>query len=232
MPDSIDIAAQNYAKAWEKMLSQVDRLYARVKDLPSDELLAVLSSDEVLAEIVEGFGLTKAKNALVSEYSAILGSMTPTAPLSDEFLSALVKMDNAVYSSINTKTANEIRRQLALSAIGNQTEAEFAAALKTATLEPYQANALANDTMRKFSRGVEAEMAQERPDQLYVWAGPVDNRTSDECLQLISMGAMTYEQFEQEMPGAFQNGTHFGCRHEPQPLVRERQLDIEVQEGF
>lgn len=225
MPDLIDMAADNYAKAWEAMLAEVVKRYGEMTArFTHDEIIEALASDDFVAVIADQFGLNKATSALVNEYTAVLGSMKATAPLSDEMLSALVKIDMNLYSSINTKTAAEIQKQLSMSVIGNQTEAEFAQALKTATLRTDQANALASDTLRNFSRSVEAEMAQERPEQKYIWSGPVDDRTSDECLALISEGPMTFDEFEQVMPGAFQSGTHFNCRHEPQPVVRERQV--------
>lgn len=225
MADTIDIAAQNYEKAWAKMLDGIVKRYGELRGLPRGDVFAILSSDEFVEAFTAQYGLNKAKTALVNEYKTVLAQMQEIAPLTDEFLSAMVGIDDAIYSSVNTKSALEIQRQLMRSVIGNQTEAELVAALKTATLEPYQVNALANDTMRKFSRSVEAEMAQARPEQKYIWAGPVDDRTSDECMQLISMGAMTYAEFEAAMPGAFDSGTHFNCRHEPQPVVRERQLE-------
>jgi len=108
--------------------------------------------------------------------------------------------------------------------VGSQSEAAFAQALKTEAMSPSQANALANDSLRKFSRTVTAEQANNLPeDQLWIWGGPVDGRTSDECLNLISAGPQTRDQINAMYPGAFTSGTHFGCRHQPQPYVRERQ---------
>ena len=67
-------------------------------------------------------------------------------------------------------------------------------------------------------------MANNSPtDTLYIWEGPVDDRTSDECLQLMGLGPMTQAEFESVFPGAFINGTHFNCRHQAQRFLSKEQ---------
>ena len=40
----------------------------------------------------------------------------------------------------------------------------------------------------------------------------------------MALGPMTIAEFESVEPGAFNNGTHFGCRHEPQRFTRKAQF--------
>ena len=111
------------------------------------------------------------------------------------------------------------------SVIGDLPVSEFQNIVGSFGLTPSQAEALVDDSLRKFSRNVTREMANNAPeDNLYIWEGPIDDRTSDECLRLIALGPMTIAEFEAQEPGAFNSGTHFGCRHEPQRFTRKAQF--------
>lgn len=222
MSDTIDIAAQNYEKAWAKMLDEIIEQYKTMRNRPTEEIFAALTDENFVAELNKRFGLDKAHSALMSEYAVVLGAMKPVAPLPDEFLNALVRLDNNYYMAVNQELGSRVQRQLVLSVLGDQTEAQFAASMSD-VIKPYQADALVNDTLRKFSRNVEAQMAEERPDQLYIWQGPVDDRTSDECLDLIAASPMTKAEMDAMYPGAFRAGTHYNCRHNPEPFVIQEQ---------
>ena len=82
-------------------------------------------------------------------------------------------------------------------------------------LSPTQAKSLYTDSIAKFNRAVIKQMAKNAPDNLmYVFTGPVDNRTSDVCLQILAAGPMTLKQIDNNFPGTFLNGGHFNCRHQ------------------
>ena len=58
-------------------------------------------------------------------------------------------------------------------------------------------------------------MAQNAPANLmYVYTGPIDDRTSDICLQISAAGPMTLKQIDNRFPSTFENGGHFNCRHQ------------------
>ena len=67
-------------------------------------------------------------------------------------------------------------------------------------------------------------MAEANPDELYIWAGPMDERTSTECTDMIAQGALTYSEWQAQYGEYLTGGTHYGCRHTLQRFVRERQL--------
>jgi len=217
---NIDKAAAGIGDEWASVLSQVEERYGSIKDLPAERILAIFESIDFEDIVKTQYGANKAANILGKEYLATLLQTQAIVPVADEVLSALVSDSFNVYGKTIDLQAAKIENLMVRSAIGNQSEAEFAAALKTEAMTPVQASALANDTLRKFSRTVAAEMADGAPaDQLWVWDGPIDGRTSQECIDLISMGPSPREAFG----AAFTEGTHFGCRHQPQPFVRERQ---------
>ena len=219
--DSIDKAAVSVGNEWANVLAQVEARYGSIKNLPADRILAIFESIDFADIVRREYGAGKAAEVLGKEYLSTLLATTPIVAVPDEVLSALVSNSFDVYDKTVDLQAAKIKNLMVRSAIGNQTEAEFAAALKTEAMTQAQANALANDTLRKFSRTVSAEMAETAPEgQLWIWDGPIDDRTSPECLDLIAMGPAPREAFG----AAFTEGTHFNCRHSPQPYVgRARQ---------
>ena len=57
-------------------------------------------------------------------------------------------------------------------------------------------------------------MASDDPDNArYIYQGPVDDRTRDICIDMMSAGALTRDEVDSEFPGAFGDGGGFNCRH-------------------
>ena len=110
------------------------------------------------------------------------------------------------------------------SILGKQSEAEFAAALKSEALRPDQINSYVNQNLRTFHRTVENQMAEANPQELYIWDGPLDDRTSDECVTMISEGALPYDEWSSRYGAYLTGGTHYGCRHTLQAFVQDVQL--------
>jgi len=220
LPDRISKAANSVGDNWANVLAEVETRYGSIKDLPAARIIEIFGSLDFTDIVKTQYGAAKAADVLGKEYLATLLQTTAIVPVPDAVLSALISDSFGVYEKTVDLEAAKIKNLMIRSAIGNQTESEFAEALKTTAMTEAQANALANDTLRKFSRTVAAEMAGEAPEgQLWVWDGPIDGRTSPECLDLIAMGPSPREAFG----AAFTEGTHFNCRHQPQPFVRERQ---------
>ena len=165
----------------------------------------------------EGLALSFAKEIVVTP--------PPPALPSTEVLEAALKFNVDAANTQITQTAAEIKKIMMESIMGKQSEAEFAAALKSNTLRPDQINSYVNQNLRTFHRTVEVQMAEANPQELYIWDGPLDDRTSDECRQMIAEGALTYDEWQSQYGAYLGGGTHYGCRHTLQAFVQEGQLD-------
>ena len=247
--DSIDKAAQSLGDNWNAILHASVERYAKLRRLPTAQVLAIFETVDFPDIVKQQYGGGKQAQLMGVEYASSLLAATPVANIPDEVLQALINDSFAVYDARLTLEATKIKNLMIRSVVGRQSEAEFAASLLGAENAEYkrlieagqvvkadimtqsQANALANDTLRKFSRTVSAEMAESAPEgQLWIWDGPIDDLTSQECLDLIAMGPSPKEAFG----AAFTNGTHFGCRHDPQPYVgrarQNKEADARAQE--
>ena len=229
MPDLADKAAADFAAAWKRVQRQVGNMYSELRALPAEQLLAELAEMDLSAMI--GDMLQGDIKKLNTAYMQQLNAIQQYAAVDGQALEALALMESRVVTGKVIQAGAEIQRLLAQSIVGGVSEADFAASLLNTGLRVDQANALANDSLRKYDRSVRKLMAKEAPpDKLYINTGPVDSVTEDICLSALEAGPMTLEEWEAHFPGYFDNGGHFNCRHRVVPYHRTSQYkdkDIE-----
>jgi|TARA_Y100000034_G_scaffold72075_1_gene86930 hypothetical protein len=217
---------QKFELAWKRVQDHFVQLYASLQrsGATREQIISHLVDVDIEDLVMNKFQLNGELEQIMEAYLVELKGMEAFARVDENVLKSLMKADSFIYKTKFTEAGTLIRKQMIDAVIGGLSESNFALALESAGFQPYQAASLVDDSLKKFSRNVISEMANNMPEEtLYVWDGPVDNRTSDECLQLVSAGPMTKAEFGAVFPGAFENGTHFGCRHEPQRYLSKRQ---------
>ena len=72
-----------------------------------------------------------------------------------------------------------------------------------------------NTTLNTYSRAVTNSMMDNAPDNTkYVYIGPVDDRTRDECLEYASVGPITLQEIiGNGWEASLEDGGGFNCRH-------------------
>lgn len=229
MPDPVDTASLKFEQAWAKVQDKVAALYEQLQSSGAsvDGIVRRLGALDATKYVMEDLQFKDELRSIQAEYVRSLKNLTPGGVVPEEVLRGLMGVETQVYVGKIGASAAEIKRLLIQSVVTSTPFDVFSENLKATGLQPHQANALANDSIRKFRRNVIA--AQDKyteGEPKYVWAGPVDDKTSAECLQLISAGAMTRAEINAMFPGAFESGTHFGCRHQPEVQVRARQSKV------
>tara|TARA_Y100001934_G_scaffold105193_1_gene129454 strand:- start:3001 stop:3543 length:543 start_codon:yes stop_codon:yes gene_type:complete len=150
-------------------------------------------------------------------YERVLAGMEMTGAVSNESLTALLRMDRAKFAAEAGIMGNTIRTEVARGILAGASEASIAEGILKGSggvLRADQAQTLANTALNTFERNVTLEMAElDPPDATYVYQGPVDDKTRDICLDMASAGSLTREQIETQYPGAFGDGGGFNCRH-------------------
>jgi hypothetical protein len=216
---------KDFSLAFEQVQDTVLKIYNRAnKAQLSNDLIVKELLDLDLDQIV-GNQMNGELEKLMTQYASELKAMQSFADISENVIDSLIKTDLIVYQNKIKDKIDVMRKLMIESVIGDLPVGEFENVVGSFGLTPSQAEALVDDSLRKFSRNVTREMANNAPeDTFYVWEGPIDERTSDECLRLIALGPMTIDEFESQSPGSFHNGTHFGCRHEPQRFTRKAQF--------
>lgn len=216
---------KDFSLALEKVQDTALRIYnnANKANLSNDVIVKELLDLDLDNIIKKDMDVELEK--LMIQYASELRAMQSFADISENVIESLIRTDLIVYQNKIKDKIDVMRKLMIESVIGDLPVGEFQNIVGSFGLTPSQAEALVDDSLRKFSRNVTREMANNAPeDNLYIWEGPIDDRTSDECLRLMALGPMTIAEFEAQEPGAFNSGTHFGCRHEPQRFTRKAQF--------
>jgi len=217
---------QKFGLAWEKVQDHFSVLYGKLQESGAsrERIVRELTDIDIEHLVMVEFKLNGELEAVMSGYLQELKRMDAFADISEEMIRSLMTTDSFLVKSKLIEAGNTIKSTMVQSVIGGLSEEAFALRLERIGFQPHQANALVNENLRRFSRSVTNEMANNAStDTLYIWDGPVDERTSDECLQLMGLGPMTQAEFESVFPGAFINGTHFNCRHQAQRFLSKEQ---------
>ena len=217
---------QKFGDAWSKVQDHFSVLYGKLQDSGAsrERIIRELTDIDIEHLVMIEFKLNGELEAVMTGYLQELKKMDAFADISEDVIRSLMTTDSFLVKSKLIEAGNTIKSTMVQSVIGGLDEEAFALRLERIGFQPHQANALVNENLRRFSRSVTNEMANNAStDTLYIWEGPVDERTSDECLRLISLGPMTQEEFESVFPGAFINGTHFNCRHQAQRFLSKEQ---------
>tara|TARA_R100000656_G_scaffold52440_2_gene41698 strand:- start:385 stop:1098 length:714 start_codon:yes stop_codon:yes gene_type:complete len=216
-----------FGNAWSKVQDHFTTLYGKLEKSGAsrEKIIRKLTDIDVERLVMVEFRLNGELEAVMTGYLQELKNMRAFADISEDIIKSLMTTDSLLVKSKLIEAGNTIKSTMIQSVIGGLSEEAFALRLEAIGFQPHQANALVNENLRRFSRSVTNEMANNAPPAtLYIWEGPVDERTSAECLDLMSLGPMTQAEFESVFPGAFVNGTHFNCRHQAQRYLSKEQF--------
>jgi hypothetical protein len=212
-------ASQDFARAIQRVQTElVSQIFdLRTQGMTRSEIVLVLQTLDMEDVIMNQLGLSSDLDNLMLEYQAVLGSMEMTGAVTDEVLTALLRMDNNTFMKQIGLMGDQVRNEAARGIIAGASEADISQSiLKGAggVLRPDQAETLANTALNTFERNVTVEMASNDPkDTRYIYQGPVDDRTRDICIDMMSAGALTRDEVDSSFPGAFSDGGGFNCRH-------------------
>mgnify|MGYP003625705873 FL=1 len=182
----------DFSLAFEQVQDTVLKIYNNANK-------AQLSNDIIVKELLDldldqivGNKMNIELEKLMTQYAFELKSMQSFADISENVIDSLIKTDLIVYQNKIKDKIDVMRKLMIESVIGDISVGEFESMVGSFGLTPSQAEALVDDSLRKFSRNVTKEMANNAPDNtFFIWEGPIDGKTSDECLRLIALGPMT-----------------------------------------
>ena len=94
-----DKASQDFARAIERVQTElVSQIFdLRDQGLTRNEIVLVLQTLDMEDIILNQLGLSSDLDNLMLEYEAVLGSMEMTGAVTDEVLTALLRMDNSTF---------------------------------------------------------------------------------------------------------------------------------------
>ena len=209
-----------FANKYESALNRIASLYQKTIDSGAgvNELLIAVGNIDFKDLIENELGFSKELNNVAQSYIDALKNMDGFAEVDETILRSLVESDLNVYRSKFDDTYVQMKSLFTESIVNGLPREAFVEALtkgQLGILSSAQAKALYNDSIAKFNRSVIKQMAINSPaNTLFIYNGPIDNRTSDICMQILAAGPMTREQIDNRFPGTFINGGHFNCRHQ------------------
>lgn len=225
MPDYIDQTAQQAAQALgtlrEELLAEVVDYWGKhVTSRP--EMLRNLQNVDFVDRLLVDFGGTEVIHALTDQYDAVIDSVSAAiGEIPQSTIAALKNQDAKIYETALRDIGTQVEREITKALATNVPEVVLSERLMQATkqLSGYQVNALVNTALRTTSRTVFAEGTQELPeDTKYIYTGPRDDRTRDDCLAGLDAGAVTKDEII-DLPVDMINGGGWNCRHSFEVVV-------------
>ena len=213
---AIDTSAKQIAnlvdKAREELINDLYRLGVNVDDVPAF-VSAILDLD------VEGTlkaKLTKATSLYANAHRGVLESTVGFAEVSPQTLTSFISLNEQVFdNAIINNIASHIRNEVVKGVQAGLSANDIIQKVASSSTSNAQMQTLVNTTLNSYSRTVTNSMMDIAPKNTkYVYIGPVDSATRDECLDMVSAGALTLDQIISQFGEApLVDGGGFNCRH-------------------
>ena len=207
--------AQEFSNALQKAQAQmIEDLIDLKESLSREEFISLIATLDVDEYIFNEIGLRKELDKYISSYEGVLSAMQSTGQVTEETLKALIKLDERTFTAQISTMGEQVIDEAVKGVIGGKTEREIAQSILNVGFKEHEARSLANTALNMFERNVTAEMAvNDPPDATYVYQGPIDDKTRDICLEMMSAGSLKRDEVDSVFPGAFTDGGGFNCRH-------------------
>ena len=124
-------------------------------------------------------------------------------PINETTLEAFLSGNINILDELIGTEAAQLTSLLSTGAITGMQESKILALIDTQTASQAATKAMVNTRLNTYSRIATNTMMKAAPDDTkYVYVGPVDDRTRDDCLDMASAGALTEEQILEQYGGA------------------------------
>ena len=212
----IDLAADNIANLIDKAKAElIASLY-----LIGEEIGDITEFANTLLSIdVEGTlknKLQKATSIYANAHRGVLESTIGFADINPRALSTFATLNEQLFDNAIIRTiSGSIRTEVIKGLQTGLSTTQILENVTNASISNAQMQTLVNTTLNTYSTQVTNQMMDIAPETTkYVYIGPVDEKTRDECLQMASAGALTLEEIRSKFgDGVLLDGGGFNCRH-------------------
>ena len=212
----IDLSANNIAGLVDKAKAElIASLY-----LIGEEIGDITEFANTLLSI-DGEGtlknkLQKATSIYANAHRGVLESTIGFADINPRALSTFAALNEQLFdNSIIRTISGSIRTEVVKGLQAGLSTTQILENVTNASISNSQMQTLVNTSLNSYSRQVTNQMMSIAPKTTkYVYIGPVDDRTRDECLDMASAGALTLDQIVSRFGEApLVDGGGFNCRH-------------------
>ena len=214
--NQIDRASEQIADLVDRARAElVGSLYALGKDIKDP----VLFSEALLDIDIEGTlksKLKKATSVYANAHRGVLESTIGFAEINPKALSTFATLNEQLFdNSIIRVISGHIRNQVVNGVSAGLTADMIIERVAQSSISNAQMQTLVNTTLNTYSRTITNQMMENAPATTkYVYVGPVDDRTRDECLDMAAEGEITESEILTKFGEAvLADGGGFNCRH-------------------
>ena len=214
--NQIDRASEQIADLVDRARAElVGSLYALGKDIKDP----VLFSEALLDIDIEGTlksKLKKATSVYANAHRGVLESTIGFAEINPKALSTFATLNEQLFDDSVIRTiSGHIRTQVSKGLQVGLTAQQITEGVINSSISNAQIQTHVNTTLNTYSRQVTNQMMKNAPATTkYVYVGPVDDRTRDECLDMAAEGEITESEILTKFGEAvLADGGGFNCRH-------------------
>ena len=211
----IDNSADQIANLVDKAKADLlTDLYNIKRSATLGEFIEIVSTIDIEGTLKNK--LQKATSVYANAHRQVLESTIGFAEIEGSLLTGFAKLNEQLFdNSIIRTISGHIRTQIVKGVEAGLTITEIVGSVTNASISNAQMQTLVNTTLNTYSRQVTNQMMKVAPKNTkYVYIGPVDDRTRDECLDMASIGKLTEAQIISQFGAAvLQDGGGFNCRH-------------------
>ena len=214
--NQIDRASEQIADLVDRARAElVGSLYALGKDIKDP----VLFSEALLDIDIEGTlksKLKKATSVYANAHRGVLESTIGFAEINPKALSTFATLNEQLFDDSVIRTiSGHIRTQVSKGLQVGLTAQQITEGVINSSISNAQIQTLVNTTLNTYSRQVTNQMMKNAPATTkYVYVGPVDDRTREECLDMAAEGEITESEILTKFGEAvLADGGGFNCRH-------------------
>ena len=240
MPDqsNIDSSAEQIANLVDKAKADLlADLYQIKRSMTLGEFIEIVSTMDIEGTLKKK--LQKATSIYANAHRNVLESTIGFGDVDSKLLTGFAQLNEQLFdNSIIRVISGNIRTQVVKGVQGGLSISQIIDSTTSASISNAQMQTLVNTTLNTYSRQVTNQMMKASPKNTkYVYIGPVDDRTRDECLDMASAGRLTEEQIISQFGNApLVDGGGFNCRHKweiaseegttfHQPEAAEKRID-------
>ena len=213
--NDIDSAAEQIANLVDKAKADLlADLYQIKRTMTLGEFVEIVSTMDIEGTLKKK--LQKATSIYANAHRGVLESTIGFADIDSKLLTGFASLNEQLFdSSIIRTISGHIRTQVVKGVQGGLSVSQIVDSVSNASISNAQMQTLVNSTLNTYSRQVTNQMMKVAPKTTkYLYIGPVDDRTRDECLQMASEGAITEAEIISRFGEAvLMDGGGFNCRH-------------------
>ena len=231
LQNDIDSASEQIATLVDKAKTDLlTDLYNIKRTMTLGAFIEIVSTIDIEGTLKSK--LQKATSVFANAHRGVLESTIGFANIDSRLLTGFATLNEQLFdSSIIRTISGHIRTQVVKGVQAGLSITEIVASVTDASISNAQMQTLVNTSLNTYSRQVTNQMMDIAPSNTkYVYIGPVDEKTRDECLQMASAGRLTLDQIKSQFGEAvLVDGGGFNCRHKWE-IASDEGLGFNLQE--